>query len=249
MSARLGDRHAADEMRGRGAVDHLEPQRPLLAVHLPRQPIGEVLDHRDMRGRRRAAAVAAPQHVVLPVQFDRGVGCLHAQQHGLPLGPVPGVEVPEHVGRVLDQLLEPALDRMLLRTMLMVGHEQRHHVAAHAVVDRLDARLRVGPHARGDRHRAGRDVDLLGVALPVPVWAGDREELLGVRAGALAKLIRQARQRPRVLEPVQQLGRAVGVRGDDHLLGGVRVIGAGAPRAAASRGGGPAPRTRRRRAA
>ena len=155
-------------MGRRGAIDDLEPQGPLLTVHLLRQPIGKVLHHRDMCGRRLTAAVTAPQHVILPVQLDGRVGGLHAEQHDLPLGPVPDVHVCEHVGRVLNQLLEPALHRVLLRRMLMVGHEERHHIAADAVVDRLDARLRVGPDARGDRHGAGRDVDLLGVVFHMP---------------------------------------------------------------------------------
>ena len=65
--------------------------------------------------------MSAPQQAVLPVQLDRGVGGLHAQHDGCPLGPVARVFDAEHVGRVFDQLFEPGQDGVLLLAMLVVG--------------------------------------------------------------------------------------------------------------------------------
>ena len=62
-----------------------------------------------------------------------------------------------------------------------------------------------------------------GSLLPLPVRPRDVQELLGVGPRALPELARQARQAALVLHVVKELGRAVGVRGDDHLLGGVGV--------------------------
>jgi hypothetical protein len=102
---------------------------------------------------------------------------LHAEQHDLPLRPVADVAPSQYVGRVLNQLLEPALDGVLWRPMLMIGHEKRHHVAADAGVHGFNAREGVGPYAGGDGHGAGRDGHLVGVALPVAVGASDRDKL------------------------------------------------------------------------
>jgi hypothetical protein len=51
--------------------------------------------------------------------------------------------MPSTLDEVLNQLLSQPSPG-LLRSMLMVGYEERHHIAADAVVDRLDARLRSG---------------------------------------------------------------------------------------------------------
>ena len=47
----------------------------------------------------------------------------------------------------------------------------------------------VWPFARGGRHRSRRDVQPLGVVLPLPVRLGDAQELLRVGACALAELV------------------------------------------------------------
>jgi hypothetical protein len=107
--------------------------------------------------------------------------------------------------------------------MLVVGHQEREHIASDPPDRRLDARHRIRPDAAGDRDRPRRDVDLLRVARPLSVRTRDREKLLGVRPRPVAELARQARQTAVVLHVKEELRRAIGVGGDDHLLGGVRV--------------------------
>ncbi len=63
-----------------------------------------------------------------------------------------------------------------------------------------------------------------GSSLPLPVRPRDGEKLLGVRPRSLPELAREARQAALVLHVMKQLGRPVRVGGDDHLLGGVRVM-------------------------
>ena len=139
-------------------------------------PIDEVLDDRDVHRGRCAGAVPAPQQAVVPVQLDRGVGRLHAQHDDGPLGPVARVVEAEHLGRVFDQLLEPGQGRVLLLAMLVVGDQEREHIASDPPDSRLDARHRIRPDAGGDRDRPRRDVDLLRIALPLSVGPRDRRE-------------------------------------------------------------------------
>ena len=113
---------------------------------------------------------------------------------------------------------------MLLLAVLVIGHEEREDVASDSPVGRLDARHRIRPDAGGDRHRPRRDVDLLRIALPLPVRPRDREKLFGVRPRSLPEFARQAGQAALVLHVMEELRRAVRVGGDDHLLGGVRVM-------------------------
>src|ERR671934_1092094 len=61
---------------------------------------------------------------VVPVQLDRGVGRLRAEHDHRPLGPVARVVEAEHLGRVLDQLLDPGCGRVLLLAVLVVGDEE-----------------------------------------------------------------------------------------------------------------------------
>ena len=159
-----------------------------------------------------------------------------------------GVVEAEHLGRVFDQLLEPGRGRVLLLAMLVVGDQEREQIVSDAPVDGLDARHRIRPDAGGDRHRSGREVDLLRIALPLPVCPRDREKLLGVRPRSLPELAREARQAALVLHVQQELRRAVRVGGDDHLLGGVGVMVRGARLAAPNPDDARAPRIRLRRA-
>src|SRR5262245_46561837 len=99
----------------------------------------------------------------------------------------------KHVVRVFDQLPEPGLERMRLLAMLVVGSEKREYVASHSPVGGLDARHRVRPDARRDRDRSGRDVDLLRIALPLPMTPRDIQQLFGVRPRSLAELARETR--------------------------------------------------------
>jgi len=108
--------------------------------------------------------------------------------------------------------------------MLVVGRQQREHIASDAKVGRLDACHRIWPDAGGDRHRPRRDVDLLRITLPLSVGARDREQLFGVRPRPLPQLARQAGEAALVLHMVQELRRAIGVGSDDHLPGGVHVM-------------------------
>ena len=182
------------------------------------------LDDRDVHRGRRAGAGLAVQQAVVPVQLDGGVGGLRAQHDDGPLGPVACVVESQDPARVLDQVLDKRSRRVLLLAVAVVGHQEREQVAADPPVDRLDAGHGVGPDAGGDRHRPRHDVDLLRVALPLLVGPGDREKLFGVGPGPFPELARQAGQAALVLHVMQELGRAVRVGGDDHLLGGVRVV-------------------------
>jgi hypothetical protein len=129
----------------------------------------------------------------------------------------------KHLGRLLDQLLQPRQRRVLLLAMLMVGHQKREYVASDPPDSRLNARHRIRPDAGGDSDRPRSDVDLFGIALPLSVGPGDGEKLFGVRPCSSAKLARETGQPALVLHVQQKLCRAVRMCGDDHLLGGVRV--------------------------
>ena len=112
---------------------------------------------------------------------------------------------------------------VVLIAVLVVGTEQRVHVATHASIGGFHAGHGVRPDTRGDRHRPWCDPDSLGVFLPLPVRAGHIEQLFGVRRGPLPELARQPGQPALVLHAVQQLRRTVGLRSDDHPLSGVGV--------------------------
>jgi hypothetical protein len=49
----FADCDPANEVSRRCTAEHLEPQGSLFAVHLPREPIRERLDHRYVSGRHR----------------------------------------------------------------------------------------------------------------------------------------------------------------------------------------------------
>ncbi len=113
---------------------------------------------------------------------------------------------------------------MLLLTMLVVGSEQREYIASNSPVGGLDARRRVRPDARGDRHRPWLDVDLLRITLPFFVRSRDVYKLFGVRPRSLPELARKGWQAALVLHVEEQLGRTIRVRSHDHLLGGVGMM-------------------------
>ena len=148
----LANRNPADEMGGGVAIDDLSRERRLVGSELLRHTVDEVLDRRDVHRRRRSGRLAAEQAVV-PVQLDRGVGRLGAERNEGPLRPVARVGGQDLLARVLQDLLEPGLERMLLLAVLVVGPEEREDVASEPPIGRLDARHRIRPRARGDRDR------------------------------------------------------------------------------------------------
>jgi hypothetical protein len=95
---------------------------------------------------------------------------------------------------------------VLLLAMLVVGDEEREHIASHPPDRRLDARHRIRPDPGGDRYTPRRKVDPLRIGLPLVVRPRDREQLLGVRPRALPQLARQARQTAFVLQVMKELG-------------------------------------------
>ena len=161
----------------------------------------------------------------MPVQLDRGVGRLHAEHdRRVRSDQWRGVVEAEHLGRVLDQLLEPGRGRVLLLAVLVVGHRGT----------RTGRFRRPRWSARCSSPRSGQTPEVIatdpgvmwifsGSRFHSPVGPRDREQLLGVRPRALPELARQAGQAALVLHVVQELRRPVRVGGDDHLLGGVRV--------------------------
>ena len=219
--AAVSDRDPADEVGGGIAVDDLSQQRPLPAVQLPCHPIDELLDDWDMHRGRCARALSASQQAIVPVQLDRSVSRLHAQRDEGPLGPVARVIEAEHFVRVLEQLLQPGLERMLLLAMLVVGSEHREYVASGSPVGGLDARYRVWPDAGRDCYRPWLDVDLLPITLPLSVGARDIQKLFRVRPRPLSELAGESRQPALVLHVKKELGRTICVGGHDHLLCGI----------------------------
>jgi hypothetical protein len=112
---------------------------------------------------------------------------------------------------------------VFLLAMLMVGHEEREHIASDTPDGRLDACHLIRPHTGGDRDRPRRDVDSFGILGPLFVGPRDREKLFGVRPRSLPELARQAREAALVLHVKEELGRAIRVGSNDHLLGSVGV--------------------------
>ncbi len=105
----------------------------------------------------------------------------------------------EHLVRVLDQLLEPGLERMFLLAMLVVGSEQREYIASDSPVSGLDARHGIRPDAGSDGYRPWLNVDLFRIAFPFSMVPADLEKLLGVCPRSLAELARKACQMAFVL--------------------------------------------------
>ena len=134
------------------------------------------------------------------------------------------VVVTEDPARVLGQLLHPRAVGCCWAPSRCSFTRNANRSLPTLPVDRLDAGHRVRPDAGGNRHRPRREPDLLRIFLPLSMGPGDRQKLFGVRPGSLSELARQAGQAACVLHVVQELGRAVGVRGHDDLTGGPGAV-------------------------
>lgn len=113
---------------------------------------------------------------------------------------------------------------VILVTVLVPGHDQGEQIVADPEEIGLDAGVLVGPHGRGDADGPGHHVDALLVLLPVAVRDRQAEQHLAVGAGAVSDLVGQVGQVALVLHLEQDLGRSVGMRRDDDLLGGVALV-------------------------
>jgi hypothetical protein len=137
---------------------------------------------------------------------------------------VPRVVKAQDLAGMLRELLQPALERMLLFAVLMVGSEEREYVASYSPISGLDTRYGIRPNTRGYCDRSWLNVNLLWITFPLRVSSRHIQKLLGVCPGSLAKLTRKTGQTALVLHVEEQLRRAIRVGCHNYLLSGVRML-------------------------